>query len=172
MIAELVLPPPRPQGGADGADQDGNRRGPLQHGDVAELLHGPCHCGRTGSAAGQHQHRQVGPGRLLAEPCGQTAVAAVDRFFGDQYRACACCQLRADLHLIGAANARNAGARKDRVRQLPVLDRGGQDQHAGLQALMVSIVHGLSLAPSLSSSFSWIGTPVSTPQNSRRGGPM
>ena len=60
----LILPLPRSKGRANRAHERRHAYRPLQHRDVAELIHRLGHRRGVGAGPGQDEHRQVGPLRL------------------------------------------------------------------------------------------------------------
>lgn len=166
--AQVVLPVARPQGRPHRTHERRHPHRPLDHGDVGHAVHGLGHDARIGALARQHQHRQVGPGRLSLQGLGQPRGGRIgEGLFGQHQGTGAACQLVRQCGQRGAVQHRYAGALEHRpchqrvpgccgTHQDPAFERFGGFAHGGLLA-------GVSTG---------MGTPVRMPRKLRRGSPM
>lgn len=92
-----------------------------------------------------------------------------DGLLGQHHGGRAHLQLMADLRKVRTANACHASPGQDRTGQGRVLAGRGQDKHALLEALVLG--HEVSPSRDGPPPPSNVGTPVSTPRNSRNGAP-
>jgi hypothetical protein len=168
VAPNLVLPIARAQRRAHGTQQRRDAQRPLEQRDVAEGPHGLARGRRVRTRERQHQDRQVGPGRLPRQCRRQPGVAlGRDHLFGhDEYR-------RAANDLV--ERLVEAGADVDGDFRLPEQGRRGGRILARRRKHEDAIVDRRGCrrghCRGSGSIGSTTGTPVSTPRNSRSGGP-
>jgi len=90
VITDFVLALPRSERGANRADQSCRAKWPFEQGNISERskrTHRKFRRRRADSSAGEDDHREIGPGRLLREMvCKQTDGLVLQDLLGDDGR--------------------------------------------------------------------------------------